>query len=171
MERPKIQNTVNELSGDDWKVLRDLKIQSLTEEPLAFENQQEGQQKYLERTEEEWRRSLDHKSSNKIFMFTRESEKYVGMVSAVLNNETALIQHMYVVKNSRGLGIGKKLLEGLIARLSSLGIHQVDLQVLTTQVSAINLYTSLGFKETKRNLRSVKRGEEYYDEIEMALNI
>lgn len=164
--------SITELKPDDWEVLKDLKIESLGQEPLAFEDVEEGLKKYLDRTEEEWRDNLagiGH-SGKKITLFAKEEKenKYVGMVSALINGSTATIQHMYVDNGYRGLKIGKKLLEELIAQLKKdTTINKIELQVLATQTAAINLYHSLGFKD----IRTVKakRGEVEYDEIEMEL--
>jgi ribosomal protein S18 acetylase RimI-like enzyme len=171
MEHPEIPSeiSVKKLGPDDWQILRDLKIQSISEESLAFEDQAEGSEKYRNRSEEEWRKNLE--SKNKIFVFARHRNEYVGMASAVLSEGKALIQHVYVAKDKRGLKIGESLLVNLIEILRSSDIKTAELQVLLTQSSAINLYKKLGFQEIKTNLQAAQRGLEMYDEVEMKLDL
>lgn len=159
--------TITELGPSDWKVLRDLKIKSLSQEKLAFEDVAEGREKYTRRTEQEWQDNFD----KKMFLFAKDaSGDYVGMVCAITENGIATVQHLYVDSDYRVLGIGKKLLQKLISKIKEdKDIHKIELQVLTTQLSAINLYHGLGFKEVKRTEKTAKRGAEEYDEIEMEL--
>ena len=157
--------TITELGPTDWKVLRDLKLKSLSQEKLAFEDVEEGREKYTRRTEQEWQDNFN----DKMFLFARDmSGNYVGMVCAVTKSGVATIQHLYVDSDYRGLSVGKKLLQKLISNLKEdKDVHKIELQVLTTQLPAINLYHSLGFKEMKRTEKTAKRGAEEYDKIEM----
>lgn len=176
--------SVAEISPDNWQVLRDLKLKSLEQEPIAFEDPEEGRDKYLQRAEAEWREILTGKRSGgkpgqtlTVFAKDEPGGKYIGMVSAVTsareNPEIATVQHMYVDNEGyRGKGIGKQLLQGLIDTVKAKGdIRKLELQVVATQEAAIGLYKSLGFKEIRRVAKAVKRGDQEYDEIEMELEL
>jgi ribosomal protein S18 acetylase RimI-like enzyme len=157
---------------EEWEVLKNLKIESLDQDPLAFEDPEEGRAKYLARTEEEWRSNLEGKGSSgrKVFLFAKSEDNYLGMVSASIKDSVATIQHMYVNKEYRGQKIGKELLKALISKLKAdKGVSKTELQVLTTQEAAINLYHSLGFKDVRIIKNSAKRDGILYDEIEMEL--
>ncbi|MEK7648647.1 MAG: GNAT family N-acetyltransferase [Patescibacteria group bacterium] len=173
--------TITQLAPDDWQVLRGLKLKSLEQEPIAFEDVKQARLKYTDRTETEWRDILSGKMSGgragEVFtVFAQDSftESYVGMVSAIIseNSKTATVQHMYVDNEGyRGRGIGRQLLRELIDRITAKGIQKIELQVVVTQEAAVGLYTSLGFKEVKRSKNAVQRGDAHYDEYEMELII
>lgn len=172
--------SIVEPSPDDWAALRDLKLKSLEQEPIAFEDVEQGKEKYTARAEEEWREILSgHMSGGRagevLNMFAKDESdnKYAGMVSAIIpeNSKVATVQHMYVDKEGyRGQGIGKQLLQALIEKIRSKGnVEKIELQVVATQEAAIGLYISLGFKEVGKVEGGVQRGDEHYEEIEMEL--
>jgi len=166
-----------ELNPDQWEVLRDMKIKSLGREPVAFEDQEFGLKKYKERTEAVWREILQGKRTEgkegiSITILAKVGDEYIGMVSVVANSnisDTATIHHMYVDKDYRGRGIGKKLLQGIIEKIKKVnGIKKVELTVVDTQEPAIGLYRGLGFRD-KKEKEGVKRGGKDYQEINMEL--
>jgi ribosomal protein S18 acetylase RimI-like enzyme len=157
-----------ELGADDWWVLRDLKLKSLEQELIAFEDAEEGKQKYLSRSEAEWRENFDRKVT--VFAQDESTGEYIGMVSAVPQGDNrAEIQHLYIDSRFRGVGAGKKMLQTLLDKLKTKGVQTVELAVLVTQQPAIELYHRLGFKDIGRISQGAKRGDVNYDEIEMEL--
>ena len=52
-----------------------------------------------------------------------------------------------VAKESRGLGVGKKLIEAVLARASARGVREVFLEVRKSNVGAQSLYKAFGFYE------------------------
>lgn len=109
------------LNPDQWIVLRDLKLRSLEQEPIAFADVETERAKYLSRSEAEWRAILSGKMSagragETIMLFAQKEGEYVGMVSAIIpeGQTAATVQHMFVDKNFRRQGIGEKLLLKLI---------------------------------------------------------
>lgn len=166
---PKVSNVkIVQLKPDDWEVLRDIKLKSLGQEPIAFEDQKEGMARYSARTEAEWRGKLDEEASSTVSVFARNGEDYVGTVNGIINidEKKALIQHMYVDQGYRGRGIGRELLETLIQKLKDRGdIKKAELAVVKDQKPAIQLYKSLGFKEVREV--QVKRGNQTYTELVM----
>lgn len=160
--------TIVQLTPDDWRVLRDIKLRSLEAEPVAFEDQEEGLARYRTRTEAGWRDKLDWRTSSTISVFACGGEDFVGMVSAIVYEERkrALVQHMYVDADYRGRKIGKQLMEDLIGKLENRGdIEKAELTVVKDQTPARKLYESLGFVETGRHW--ALRGNETFMEIDM----
>lgn len=72
----------------------------------------------------------------------------------------------------RGQGIGRALMEDLIEWANNHGvIEKIILQVFTTNLKAISLYNSLGFKEEGRFVKAVKqKNGGYVDVVQMYLH-
>lgn len=174
------QINVVQISPDQWTILRDLKLRSINQEPVAFADPELEQAKYVARTEDEWRAVLAGKMSGgkageTVMFFARDDNRYVGMVSAIIpeGQTAATIQHMYVDDEGyRGLGVGKNLLNTLLRNLKSRGdVKRAELSVVATQIPARKLYEGIGFKEVKTLQGSATRGKETFDEIEMELEL
>jgi len=75
---------------------------------------------------------------------------------------------MSVLKEFRGKGIGRKLIQILLNELESTPVFRVELQVFSNNLNAIKLYESLGFEHEGRKRNAVRVGEEYCDILLMA---
>lgn len=169
-----------ELSPDDWQKLQDLKMKSLNYEPIAFEDQEGGMKRYSARPEDEWRRILSGKLIDKegsyVNVFAKSEDKIIGMVAAIVpgepdeKNKIATLHHMYVDPDWRGQKIGKELLQAILNKLKLQGnTEKIMLNVVATQIPALEMYKGLGFQEIGRKI--VKRGQGDYEEIGMELKI
>ena len=56
------------------------------------------------------------------------------------------LRKMYLAREARGRGAGRRLLEHAIDRARSLGFRRVELETAGVLVEAINLYTRFGFE-------------------------
>jgi len=63
---------------------------------------------------------------------------------------TGVYTNVITRKDKRGQGIGRKLMQGALAWTRSVGATQAAIQVVSDNTPAVNLYTSLGFKEAYR---------------------
>lgn len=72
-------------------------------------------------------------------------DSVVGFVSVYI--EDNFIHHLYVEKSCRGRGIGKALLEAGVALCN---VGKPSLKCATTNLSAIEFYQRLGWKEVER---------------------
>ena len=75
----------------------------------------------------------------------------VGMVTlciyTTLTGVKAYLDHLVVAPESRGIGIGRALVEYAIERASDAGASRVDLTARATKREAHALYRSLGFEQ------------------------
>lgn len=76
---------------------------------------------------------------------------------------------MYVRKEWRGQGIGKRLLTACLSAAKEGGLEKVELEVFADNASAIRLYESAGFHREGLKARGRKWLERYQDVALMAL--
>ncbi|HEU4621806.1 MAG TPA: GNAT family N-acetyltransferase [Burkholderiaceae bacterium] len=72
-----------------------------------------------------------------------------------------------VAKDYRGQGIGRRLIEEALARAWNAEFLRVELFVIETNVNAIRLYESLGFKESGRLRHMLCRNGQFSDRVMM----
>ncbi len=104
-----------------------------------------------------------------------EDDLLVGIITLVkeprikLRHRTSIVA-MYVSPSKRGFGLGKALMDEAIRTAKELeGVEQIYLTVVTTNKSAKNLYTSLGFETFGTEKRALKLKNRYFDEDLMVL--
>jgi len=91
----------------------------------------------------------------------REKLRHKGMLST-----------MYVLKEFRGLGIARELLEELIKRVKAVpGIEQINLIVVSSNSKAKQLYEKFGFEKFGTEHNSIKWKGKYYAEDHMVLRL
>lgn len=107
----------------------------------------------------------------------RADDELVGVVSFERETRTksrhkGLLYRMYVRADASGIGIGKQLIQDTIRRASEIeGLEQINLTVVASNSRAKQLYSSVGFKSFALEERSLKMGDIYYDEEQMALRL
>ncbi|MDX3662992.1 N-acetyltransferase [Streptomyces sp. ID05-26A] len=99
-----------------------------------------------------------------------------GTVQAVglwRRGSTAVFQHRAEVQqimahpSARGLGLGKRVMEGLVANAQEQGIEILMLGVRGNNHGAIELYERLGFQECGRMPNAIAVGTERWDDVWM----
>lgn len=84
----------------------------------------------------------------------------------------ARVWGVYVTPSNRGTGLGRVLMQAVLERAAKIeGLDQIQLSVTETQAPALKLYHSLGFETFGRELRALKIGERFIDEVYMVLRI
>lgn len=77
-----------------------------------------------------------------------------------------------ILKSHWGLGLGQKLVSELIAAAKQAGYEQLELEVVATNISAINLYKKLGFNVYGERPNSFKlKSGAYSNELLMVLDL
>lgn len=74
----------------------------------------------------------------------------VGYGSIMVVDDVADLQRIAVVPGERRHGLGRELLEELLAKASRLGATRILLEVAESNTPAIGLYESFGFAEIHR---------------------
>ena len=96
---------------------------------------------------------------------------YVKLRRSTVDHGKWRITGLAVDEAYRGRGVGRALVEAVIARAAAAGAHTVDLKVLGGNLSALALYRSLGFVETARVPGRFDLGGVLVDDVTMALGI
>jgi RimJ/RimL family protein N-acetyltransferase len=162
------------LSPADVLAYRALRLEALTLEPAAYTSSAEDFEK---ESLESIKARLENKEFGNFIMGAFEGERLIGIASFVPETRVK-VEHkgnvfgVYVTASERGKGIAKKIMQDLLRHVRTYpNIKQINIAVITSQVAAKNLYTSLGFKVWGLERNALKLGETFYDEEWMVLRI
>jgi ribosomal protein S18 acetylase RimI-like enzyme len=168
---------VRMLTMDDGEALWALRLRALADDPEAFGTTHD---EALVRGSESVLRRLRESDDEHFYLgaFAGDGDaELAGMVrvdreAGRKDQHKAGITAMYIAPEWRGLGLGRALLEEVIARARQMaGLEQVRLGVVTTNTAAVALYRSLGFVVYGTDPRTLKLGERYWDEHLMLLDL
>ncbi len=154
--------TITQLPPNRWKEYKNLRLEAVQNSPQSF---LATVQETLAEKDSEWESKI-----NNMFFAVSETDELVGMAGCYRDskqklNHVANIVSVYVTPSYRGKGVGRKLLEAVIAHAkNSPGVTKLQLGVITTQVEAYTLYTSLGFQNVGTLKMATKVDDTYYDE-------
>ena len=125
----------------------------------------EKESEYLSKKEE---------SENEVEVCAFIDGKIVGMAAVSTVGGKYKTKHrakfgISVEKAFWGLGIGKALTEACIKRAKNAGYEQLDLDVVSDNIAAINLYKSFGFIEYGRNPKGFRSRISGWQELVLML--
>lgn len=83
---------------------------------------------------------------NSLFLVHEEKQKVIGYIGLYLIAEEADITNIAISESYRGKGYGRKLLTEAMNQVFSGDYHAVTLEVRKSNLAAIHLYQSMGFK-------------------------
>lgn len=125
----------------------------------------------LIQTERQWEPNLDetftvcdnyeHRMSEEgtLLLVAEENDEIVGFLfgflspSPVLKRPTALLDALFVCEEHRSKGIGKALALRFWEWGKEQGVYAIELKVMSQNTTALRLYESLGFSETKKYMQ------------------
>jgi ribosomal protein S18 acetylase RimI-like enzyme len=144
----------------DEAILRELRLQALTDEPDAFGSTYERE---FARTVEDWRRWL----SPGVIFILEDAQGARGIVAGQHDATAAAIVHlmgMWVHPDVRGSGAGDALVAEVLDWARAEGARAVQLKVVQSNLRARRFYERNGFRITGRQRVRERDGE---SEIEM----
>lgn len=161
------------LSPADAEEFRQLRLRALTEEVESFGAAAEEEFAGMSLSDIENK----IKSTPDSFILGIFEPNLIGMLgfyrqTGLKARHKGILWGMYIAPESRGKGLGRKLVQEAILRASSLNeLKQLILAVVIKNTTARALYLSLGFKSYGMEPASLKVGEEYLDDDMMILRL
>lgn len=153
---------IGKLSSHRWKDFRDLRLEALQSDPLAFASSYK-EEKLL--TPEEWKKRVQNT------LFALSNDIPVGMIVYIISeklktNHIANLYGVYVKKEYRGQGIAKRLVESALSVIrQNASVSKIHLTVNAEQAVALALYKRFGFKTVGTLARELHVDGRFYDEL------
>jgi ribosomal protein S18 acetylase RimI-like enzyme len=163
------------LDSPDAALFQRLRLEALQESPGAFASSV-TQEADMPLTEIAVRLKPDRDWSWVLGAFV-DLEEMVGMVGfrrehGLKHTHKAMLWGMFVRPDHRGCGVGRALVEALLARARAIdGLRQIKLTVNPIQEAAVHLYSSFGFRQFGREPCALKIEDRYFDEDYMVLRL
>lgn len=143
---------VREAMPDDWRTLRDLRLRALQDSPAAFGSTFEREVAF---TEADWRDRLSGQSGTSMLAWDEGSPVGIGG-GYVADDGWLQIVAMWTEPGRRGHGVGRAVLESLVAWAGARGL-QVRLDVEADNAGARRAYERAGFVATGET-RPIREG-------------
>ena len=148
--------TIRTLAPTEWKILKDLRIRSITDAPDAFEPLDPD----LAESEAFWQETTGSLvSPDGDVLVAEENNREIGMVFVRIDNKrVGHVGAMWVDPEARGSGLGKRLLDDSICWHLKRRVTTIRLWVTDGNLAATSLYEDSGFVRTG-NCRPLRDGE------------
>ena len=162
------------LQPSDAQLYQEVRLCALKNDPQAFGSTYEREVKFSLETVAA---RLEPSNDKFVLGAFHNDGSLVGIVTFMRENSLKTchkgnIFGMYVAPEGRGRGLGKLLMGELIKMAENCeGLEQMKLAVVSTNISAKQLYISLGFEVYGVERNALKFNGQYYDEDLMVLYI
>lgn len=153
---------------DDWNSMRTM---ALDVAPIAFGASNEDE---IPKRKEFFERNIEMPDHFILGMFIEN--RLIGIAGFYRHNQLKVrhkgtIWSVFVHPDFQGQGLGRKLMQEIIAIIFSIGgMERILIGASSVNPTAINLYKSLGFEEYGYEPRCLIHDGNYYDEVLMVLD-
>jgi RimJ/RimL family protein N-acetyltransferase len=158
---------VRRLESHDAASYREIRLESLQSHPEAFASSWEDE---AAKPASWWTERLE---TNTVLGGWIDGPPLLGVAgfrvhAAAKLRHKGILWGMYVRPQARGTGLAMSLVQRIIEQAKPL-VEELCLGVATSNRAAHRLYSAAGFEPYGLERRALKLGEEYYDELLMAL--
>lgn len=167
--------SITQATKTDYEKLKSIMLLALKEDPKGFSSSVE---EYMKNSEFWWSSYLNAYllGDKDIMLLAMQENKIVGMSGIVFNSQerkkhVALVSWVYTIKENRGNGIAKRLMNEILDIATKRGIEKLTLMVNSSQKEALNMYKKFGFKHAGTLEKDLKIDGEYLDTEIMELNL
>ena len=167
---------IRPLTVDNYEEYRQLRLEALKSAPEAFaETPEDFEKKTLSEIREDI--SMLNASGGFIIGAFANNGKLLGMIGLGRSNYDKLrhrghVWGVYVTQSARGNGIGEKLIKEVVNKALKIDdFVQLDIEVVTTNKRALQLYQKVGFELFGTQPRALKVGNKYFDEHLLVLKL
>ena len=133
---------------DEWRRVRELRLRALEDSPDAF-----GSTFERERAHERpdwlrwitgWEGAVNH------LVVALDGDEWIGMAVGSLpgDDERAHLYAMWVDPRARRAGVGRRLVEAVLAWAGAEGVREIELGATAINRDAVLFYERLGFVDT-----------------------
>lgn len=139
--------TIRELSENDWREYKSIRLKSLRDSPDSFGSTYEREVSFAA---EQWKSRLKISSTihDAVAFAAIADQSFIGLVSCVIHKPETKAGHLYqmwVSPEFRGAGVGTALVERVKRWAGTRDIEKLLLSVTTINGAAISLYQTIGF--------------------------
>jgi RimJ/RimL family protein N-acetyltransferase len=158
---------VRRLDAHDVTSYRELRLEGLKSHPEAFSSSWEDES---DKPASWWTERLE---MNSVFGGWIDNSPLLGLAGLRVHT-AAKLRHkgvlwgMYVCPGARGTGLAASLVQRVIEQAQPL-VEEICLTVVASNAAAHRLYRAAGFEQYGLERRALKVGDEYYDDVLMAL--
>jgi ribosomal protein S18 acetylase RimI-like enzyme len=156
--------TVSRLVADDWQVYRTIRLAMLQESPSVFGRTHAEAASFDEQL---WRQRLTDNAVILAWVGTSAAGSVMYSEFGMTDPGDCVLYGMWVDPGLRGAGIGRALVDAVIAEARAAGKRRVILHVVAGNDPAIRLYQQAGFVPTGHSVPSPH--DDQLVEVEMAL--
>jgi RimJ/RimL family protein N-acetyltransferase len=172
IDTPAPQNLikVRRLETLDVPSYRELRLEALKSHPEAFSSSWEDE---VDKPASWWTERLE--TSVVLGGWIDDSPLLLGVAGLRVHTATKLLHRgvlwgMYVRPQARGTGLSASLVQRVIEHAQNL-VEEISLTVVASNTAAYRLYSAAGFERYGLERRALKVGDQYYDEVLMALTL
>ena len=158
---------IRRLEADDVAAYRELRLEGLKTHPELFGSAWEDE---IEKPAAWWAERLE---SNTVFGGWSDGSALLGVAGfsvpgTAKQRHKGILWGMYVRPDARGTGLAASLLQRVIEHARPC-VEEIRLTVMASNAAARRLYSAAGFEAYGLERRALKVGDDYYDDLLMAL--
>ena len=165
---------IRQLDQNDNEAYFEVRLKGLQLHPEAFGT---GAEDWSKATSEQVKSLLEKSSLDDFVLGVFQNNKLAGVIGLKREKKHSIghkgtIWGLVVLPEFRNQGLGNELVKALLTKVSSNSeIKYVRAIVTVTQLNAIPIFESNGFKKYGLESRGIKDGEVFYDQSYLMLDI